>query len=116
MKIPVLPDMRAATPTREQVAERRARAVAGAKRALLALEQRGVQAVVTGSLAAGDFGPDSDVDLLVTQCPRRLKYAIEGIVEDCMAGIPFDIIYLDEIPAWRMERFTRRTVDAQSLR
>jgi predicted nucleotidyltransferase len=108
--------MRTASPTREQVAERRTRAVTAAKRALLALEQHGVQALVTGSLAAGDFGPDSDVDLLVTQCPRQLKYAIEGIVEDCMAGVPFDVIYLDEIPAWRMNRFTKRTVDARSLR
>jgi predicted nucleotidyltransferase len=108
--------MRTHSPTQEQVSERRARAVAGARKALVALEEHGVLALVTGSLATGDFGPDSDVDLLVTQCPRHLKYAIEGIVEDCLAGIPFDVIYLDDIPAWRMERFTTRAVDAQSLR
>jgi len=90
--------------------------VAGARQALLALQERGVSALVTGSLATDDFGPDSDVDLLVTHCPRHLKYAVEGIVEDCLDGIPFDVIYLDEVPSWRMERLTKRTVDARSLR
>jgi predicted nucleotidyltransferase len=108
--------MRTNSSSQDQAADRRARAIEGAKTALSALQECGVTALVTGSLATGEFGPDSDVDLLVTRCPRHLKYAIEGIVEDCLPGLPFDVIYLDEIPARRLEQFTRRAVDAHSLR
>jgi predicted nucleotidyltransferase len=100
----------------ESLDARRVRAVRGAKAALMDLAARGVSAVVTGSLADGTFGAGSDVDLLVTNCPKELKYTIEGLVEDHLGDIPFDVIYQDEIPTWRMERFTRRTLDARSLR
>jgi predicted nucleotidyltransferase len=103
-------------PILRDIETRRERAVEGAKRALQALETRGITAVVTGSLADGRFGPDSDVDILVTRCPKDLKYAIEGIVEDCLAGLPFDVICLDEVPSWRAKRFVQRTADARSLR
>ena len=78
----------------------REREIEAAKAATAALAQLGVQAVVTGSLADGRFGAYSDIDLLVTSCPRDLKYAIEGVVEDAMAGFRFDVIYLEEVPAW----------------
>ena len=95
---------------------RRVRAVAAAQAATAALAGLGVRAVVTGSLARGRFGPHSDVDLLVTACPRHLKYAIEGIVEDALAGMPFDVIYLDELPCWRLARFTEGAIHASELR
>src|SRR5271168_3902833 len=84
---------------------RRARALEGARRAVAALREKGVTALVTGSLAEGRFRADSDIDLLVTQCPRSLKYAIEGVVEDCLAGFPFDVVYLDEVPARKLSSF-----------
>lgn len=70
----------------------RAKATAGAKRAAAELEARGLEVIVTGSLARGYFGIDSHVDFVVIGCPRHLKYAIEGIVEDALGGIPFDLI------------------------
>jgi predicted nucleotidyltransferase len=94
----------------------RERAVIGARAAIVALEKLGVSAVVTGSLARGKFKAYSDVDILVTSCPRRLKYAIEGIVEDSLAGVPFDVIYLDELPAWKVGKFTEGALDASELR
>jgi predicted nucleotidyltransferase len=91
-------------------------AVAGAQAAIAALAELGVRAVVTGSLARGRFGMHSDVDLLVTFCPRHLKYAIEGSVEDALHGMPFDVVYLDELPSWKAVRFTEGAIDASELR
>lgn len=87
-----------------------------ARAAIAALSELGVPAVVTGSLARGGFGPYSDVDLLVTACPRSLKYAIESIVEDSLDGRPFDVIYLEEVPEGRREHFRAGAVDARDLR
>ena len=101
--------------SRTMAGERRRRAVAGAKAVVVALAELGVSALVTGSLARGGFGVHSDVDLLVTACPRALKYAIEGIVEDCLGGMAFDVVYLDELPGWKAVRFAAGTVDASSL-
>ena len=100
----------------ERVERRRLVAVAGAISATEALRASGVHVLVTGSLARGGFGIHSDVDLLVTECPGHLKYAIEGIVEDELAGIPFDVVYLDEIPAWKVAGFMEHAVEASRLR
>jgi predicted nucleotidyltransferase len=92
------------------------RAVAAARSAADALSVLGVAVLVTGSLARGRFGPHSDIDFLVTSCPRDRKYAIEGIIEDRLDGFRFDVVYLDEIPAWKVPRFTNGAVDARDLR
>jgi predicted nucleotidyltransferase len=94
----------------------RERAVAKAHYAADALSELGVTVLVTGSLARGRFGPHSDIDFLVTCCPRHRKYTIEGVVEDILDGIPFDVVYLDEIPDWKVPRFTKGAVDARDLR
>jgi predicted nucleotidyltransferase len=96
--------------------DRRERAISGARAAVSALAEFGVTAVITGSLARNKFGPHSDVDFLITSCPRHLKYAIEGTVEDALGGLPFDVVYLDEVPAWKVARFTDGAVDASDLR
>ncbi len=89
--------------------------MAGARAAVAALAELGVSALVTGSLARGGFGAQSDVDLLVTVCPQRLKYAIEGVVEDCLGGMAFDVVYLDELPGWKAAGFMAGAVDASRL-
>jgi len=38
------------------------------------------------------------------------------MVEDALGGLPFDVVYLDEIPAWKVARFTEGAVDASDLR
>lgn len=75
----------------------------------------GVEARIFGSLAMGIFSSRSDVDFLVVSCPTELKYTIEGRVEDLMGDLPFDVVYLDEIPVSRRERFTRHAVEASRL-
>jgi predicted nucleotidyltransferase len=58
--------------------------------------------VVFGSLAAGRFMLHSDVDFIVLTCPRALRYGIEASIEDRMRGIPFDVVYADEMrEPWR---------------
>jgi predicted nucleotidyltransferase len=94
----------------------RAKAIDGARRAAAALALRGVRVVVTGSLARGGFDRGSDVDFVVLECPDRLRYAIEGIVEDALDGIPFDVVYQDEIPPGKLSRFLEGAVSASELR
>ena len=100
----------------DRIAEWRARAISGARAAIRALARQGVSARVTGSLATGRFRSGSDVDLLVTECPPALKYTIESLVEDCLGGMPFDVIYLDELPAPRRAQVLSIAVDANDLR
>lgn len=61
------------------------------------MNARGLEVLVTGSLARGDFNQYSDVDFLVTKYPRDWKYRIESVVEDIMLGLPFDLIYEDDL-------------------
>ena len=93
---------------------REARARVLAARALRRLAERGVEARVIGSLARGDFLLHSDVDLLVLRCPAELRYGIEGLVEETLEGLPFDVVYLDELAPTRravLEREGLRTSD-----
>jgi hypothetical protein len=91
----------------ERLAERRARALLGARAAIEALRRMGVRAELIGSLADERFDQTSDVDLLVTECPRRLKYAVESVVEDLLPGFSFDVLYIDELSPERAERYRR---------
>ncbi len=94
----------------------RTKAIEGACRAASELEKRGVKVVITGSLARGSFDRSSDVDFVVLECPRHLKYAIEGIVEDELGSIPFDVVYREEIPPSKLRRFMDGAVSASNLR
>lgn len=94
---------------------RRSAAVACAQEACAALSRLGVTALVFGSLATPGFGLASDIDLLVIECPRDLKYGIEGLVEDHLRGFAFDVVYLDEVPAYKLARFTWEAVGAGQL-
>jgi predicted nucleotidyltransferase len=94
---------------------RQAGAMASARAAVSALRERGVVALITGSLAEGTFRAGSDIDLLVTQCPRALKYAIEGLVQDYLIGYPFDVIYLEEIPIAKRGSFLVKARDVSDL-
>ena len=94
--------------------EARARELAG--RAICRLAERGVEARVIGSLARGDFLPHSDVDLLILRCPDDLRYRIEGLVEETLEGLPFDVVYLDEVAPERRTAIQSRALDASDLR
>ncbi|MBP2563328.1 putative nucleotidyltransferase [Neorhizobium galegae] len=74
-----------------------------------------VEILVIGSLAEGRFQEHSDLDFLVRRCPRNLIYAIEGKIEDIVHPFKFDVIYENEIPAHRLDRFSRHAIDAREL-
>jgi hypothetical protein len=52
----------------------------------------------------------SDIDILVVRCPNELRYRIEGVVEDCLGGFPFDVLYLDEVPSERRAALEREAL------
>ncbi len=90
-------------------------AVRLAQQAAAMLVGLGVDALITGSLARGKFSSASDIDFLVTRCPPGLKYAIEAKIEDILGEIGFDVIYLDELPADKLSRFTDGAIPAAAL-
>lgn len=96
--------------------ERRQYAIRLTQKLVQVLADIGVTVRVIGSLTSDRFNEDSDIDLLVTDCPRPLKYRIEGIVEDHLPGFKFDVVYLDEIPPHRLHRFTEGLTNASNLR
>jgi predicted nucleotidyltransferase len=77
--------------------ERLGFATARAGEVVQSLDALGVKARVIGSLAENRFALHSDVDFLIEECPKKLKYSIESTVESIMLDIPFDVIYQDEI-------------------
>jgi len=93
----------------------RATAIAAAKRAVSELEQRAIKVLVTGSLADDTFDLHSDIDFLVVEYPRAMKYALEGIVEDALGNIPFDVIYLDEVAPRKLRSFTEKARRVEEL-
>ena len=99
----------------QRLADYRAAAIAGARRAVAGLEQKNVKVLVTGSLVDDSFDLHSDVDLLIVQCPRNMKYVLEGIVEDAFGDIPFDVVYLDEIDPRKVRSFTEKARRVEEL-
>jgi predicted nucleotidyltransferase len=102
--------------TDEAPTDIRSLAIDAARNATAALDALGVTVLVIGSLTRGQFGVHSDIDFLVTRCPRNLKYAIEGVVEDALGGLRFDVVYLDELPAWKAANFIEGAIPAADLR
>ena len=91
----------------ERLQARRAAATRAASEALARLRERGIQATLIGSLKMGRFGLHSDIDILVTACPRALIYTVEAELEDIMNGLPFDVIYLDLLPRETRENWLK---------
>ncbi len=111
-----MPLFELASPLSRAAEDRRPWAIARARAAADMMKKKGISALVIGSLAKGDFGPGSDIDFLLTSYPRKYKYAIEAAVEDILGDLPFDVIYLDEIPAERANSYMSGAVDADALR
>jgi predicted nucleotidyltransferase len=95
---------------------RTAKARAAAVRALGALGAVGVDARLIGSLARDDHQLHSDIDILVLRCPDELRYRIEGLVEDALEGLPFDVVYLDEVAPTRRAALERESLRASDIR
>lgn len=80
---------------------------------LLGLRSEGLDIVVIGSLARGEFKSHSDVDLLVRgrlDTFERIK--VERAVAAGMrgSGIPYDLIYAADITPDRLKEFERDLV------
>ena len=85
-------------------------AEAAAQRALADLRPQGIDIRVFGSLARDDFRVHSDVDFVVDG-PVDLagRIAVERGLEAAMrdSGLPYDLIYLDDLTAAQAEAFRR---------
>jgi predicted nucleotidyltransferase len=86
-----------------------------ARKVLSALHLKGVEAVVSGSVAAGNIGPASDIDFLILSCPRALKYKIESIVEDIMKSSHFDVVYREDARPWVLESLQAQAITLKQL-
>lgn len=115
MPVPAHPTSRLGQCASRRAQQRRAIAVEKARHVLIALAAVGVDARIIGSLAKGGFDVTSDIDVLVIECPQGLKYRIEHLIEDILEGLPFDVIYVDEIPPHRIVQFMEGAVDARHL-
>ena len=91
----------------DQLSAKKATATQAALRALERLSARGIEASLVGSLKTGGFGLHSDIDILITKCPKDLVYSVEAEIEDIMNGLPFDLVYLDLLPLEQRERWLR---------
>jgi predicted nucleotidyltransferase len=89
----------------DQLNARLAAANKAASLALQHLRERGIEASLIGSLKSGGFGFHSDIDILVTECPVHLIYAVEAELEDIMGGISFDVVYLKLLAEEKRERW-----------
>lgn len=83
---------------------RRKQAEALARSTLARLRALGVEARLVGSLAAGRFRPDSDVDYLIEKAGRLSRAKIVAEIERSMKGFPFDAIFPDRL-APQVRRF-----------
>lgn len=95
---------------------RRERAIRAARQVLYWLATQSVEAGVFGSLARGLFKAHSDVDFLILNCPERLRYRLEAGIEDRMEGLPFNVVYLDEIPEPLQHQALQEVARASDLR
>jgi predicted nucleotidyltransferase len=104
-----------ATSVTSYIEGRRLQAIERARQASAMLAERDITVKIIGSLAKGRFGRHSDVDFLFVSCPRKYKYAIEAKIEDIFKDIPFDVVYLEEIPEDRLDLFTKGAIDVDDL-
>jgi hypothetical protein len=44
-----------------------------------------------------------------------MKYVLEGIVEDALGNIPFDVVYLDELDPRKLRSFTEKARRVEEL-
>lgn len=86
-----------------------------AKAAIVALREKGVEAVIAGSWARGQQNDNSDIDFLVISCPRPLKYKIESLVEDTLHSSHFDLIYREDARPSVLATLESQTLSLEQL-
>jgi len=94
-----------------QATRRRHQALERARRVLSRFRNLGIEGYVVGSLASGRFMAHSDIDFLVTHCPRDIdRLLLEAEVEQLCGDMPYHLIFLDEIQDlyWRRKLLAER--------
>lgn len=104
--------------TASRRAERRKRAVSAAGAALAMLAADRIEARVTGSLAREEasFGEWSDVDLLIlSPVPEAQRGKLWLKIESLMGGLPFDLIFADEVDDRLLSSMLKGAKDARTI-
>ena len=92
---------------------RRDMASAAVSGILLDASRRGIEIVLVGSLARGDFRAHSDVDLLVRgPIDSKRRLLVERLVADGMraSDIAYDLIFEADLTEDRLQEFLNDTV------
>ena len=102
----------------ERTELRRAIAVARVAEITSDLKREGVEVAMIGSLATGNFRAHSDIDLLVrTGVDSSWRARVERIVANRLrgTGIPYDLVFADDLTAERLREFEHDLVQTSSL-
>jgi len=66
------------------------------------------ESFIFGSLLSEDFREHSDIDLAVSGLPRQQIYKVESKIEEILGGVDFDLIYLENAPAYLVKRIREK--------
>ena len=63
---------------------------------------------IFGSTLGDDFRDYSDIDFAVAGLPREHIYKVEAEIERILAGMPFDLVYLETAPDYLVQRIREK--------
>ncbi len=93
----------------ERIQTKRLLALKRAEEACLYLCRLGAkESFIFGSLLSGDFREHSDIDLAVWGLPREHIYKVESKIEEIVGGMRFDLVYLENAPAYLEKRIREK--------
>jgi predicted nucleotidyltransferase len=61
-----------------------------------------------GSILTQDFREYSDIDFAVAGLPLEYAYRVEAQIEVILAGMPFDLVYLETAPPYLAARIKEK--------
>ncbi|MDA8308215.1 MAG: nucleotidyltransferase domain-containing protein [Deltaproteobacteria bacterium] len=94
---------------REKAEARRLLAMQKAEEACLYLCRLGAkESFIFGSLISGNFREHSDIDIAVFGLPEKYIYRVEARIEDILSGMQFDLVYMENAPAYLVERIREK--------
>jgi|YNPMSStandDraft_2_1061718.scaffolds.fasta_scaffold15119_2 predicted nucleotidyltransferase len=99
---------------RDRIATRRRRAIDIARAATRELEEKGHGVLVFGSLARGNFGNRSDLDLLLDS-PKGRELEAVAIILRHARDFPFDVAFLSDLTEDLQTEFKKEARHASSF-
>ena len=104
-----MPRLKLRTQDMERIHTKRLLALKRAEEACLYLCRLGAkESFIFGSLLSGDFREHSDIDLAVSGLPREHIYKVESKIEEIVGGMHFDLVYLENAPAYLVKRIREK--------